>query len=268
MRRFAHFSWRPGAQAVAKRRKAGLSGKGSLCKGVCGWMRRPLPRRPLLLLAAASVLAWLGGANAYVLNRGAGEPVLAAPPPVLAASAPEAPVIVVLGAGVRADGAPSMVLRDRLETALDLWKQGISQKILVSGDHGREGYDELGPSRAYLTAAGVPDDDVFLDHAGFDTYSTFWRAHRVFGARRVVVVTQAFHLPRALYLARAEGLVATGAAADRRVYPFAVRYAAREVVSRAVAPLYVLLERRPRAPGGGVDLLGATYGHATHDPHD
>jgi vancomycin permeability regulator SanA len=221
------------------------------------------PVRRSLIAALALGTAFVGSTNAYVLERGSSH----VPDRSTTAGRSGEATLVVLGAGVRPDGAVSTVLRDRLDQAIELWNEGISKKILVSGDHGRDGYDELGPSRAYLVAAGVPDEEIFLDHAGFDTYSTFWRAHRIFGASRVVVVTQAFHLPRALYYARAEGLEADGVAADRHTYPFAMRYAAREVVSRTVAPIYVFFQRKPRAPGGGAGLL-ATNGHTTHDPHE
>jgi SanA protein len=223
--------------------------------------RGPL-RRPLLAALLLGV-GFVACTNAYVLERGSSR----MPDRSATTEQSSEATLIVLGAGVRPDGALSTVLRDRLDQAIELWNRRTSKKILVSGDHGRDGYDELGPSRAYLVAAGVPDEAVFLDHAGFDTYSTFWRAHRIFGARRVVVVTQAFHLPRALYYARAEGLEADGVAADRHTYPFAIKYATREVVSRTVAPIYVFFQRKPRAPGGGAGLL-ATNGHTTHDPHE
>jgi vancomycin permeability regulator SanA len=113
------------------------------------------------------------------------------------ASAERADCILVLGAGVWATG-PSPVLEDRLETALALYRAGKAPRILVSGDHGRPEYDEPGAMAAWLEARGVPAEHVFLDHAGFDTHSTMVRAREVFGVERAIVVTQRFHLARAV----------------------------------------------------------------------
>jgi SanA protein len=179
----------------------------------------------------------------------------------------KADAIVVLGAGVWPDGSLSMILQDRLDTAVVLWRAHASARILVSGDHGTRTHDELGPSLQYLRAAGVPDDSIFLDHAGFDTYSTFWRARRIFGASSVVVVTQSYHMPRALYFARAQGLTAYGVPADHRDYEQMTRYRIREVLSRAIAPAYVTFNRTPRQPGTGMFDLSQS-GHTTHDAHE
>src|SRR5690242_3424340 len=97
---------------------------------------------------------------------------------------------LVLGAGVKDDGTPSDVLRDRLDVALDLYRHGRVERILVSGDHRRPEYDEPNAMRRYLEANGVPREVIFMDHAGFDTYSSVWRAKNVFGADRIIVVTQ------------------------------------------------------------------------------
>src|SRR5215469_4309699 len=130
--------------------------------------RAQIMRRVVLALAAATAAAAVA-ANAVVLHEG-GERVRAP------GDVPQADVVLVLGAGLHPDGSPSDMLTDRLVTALDLY-------------------------RAWLEERGVPDDAIVMDHAGFDTYSSIWRARTVFGVRRAVVVTQAFHLPRALFLA-------------------------------------------------------------------
>lgn len=164
------------------------------------------------------------------------------------ASAP-ADCALVLGAGLDPAGQPSPVLRDRLDEAFALYARGDVRRVLVSGDHGAPRYDEPGAMRAYLVARGVPPSAITLDHAGFDTYSSVWRARHVFGARRVVVVTQGFHLSRAVFLARALGLEAEGSAADRRVYRGIVWLELRETVSRPKALVDVVRGRRPRYPG-------------------
>ncbi len=171
------------------------------------------------------------------------------------ASAERADCILVLGAGVWATG-PSPVLEDRLETALALYRAGKAPRILVSGDHGRPEYDEPGAMAAWLEARGVPAEHVFLDHAGFDTHSTMVRAREVFGVERALVVTQRFHLARALYLGNAAGMAVQGVAADRRPYERARWYDARETVSRARAVVDAVTARRPRYLGPTFDLSG------------
>lgn len=163
---------------------------------------------------------------------------------------------LVLGAGVRDDGTPSDVLRDRLDVALSLYRHGRAPRIIVSGDHRTQAYDEPNAMRRYLEANGVPREAIFMDHAGFDTYSSVWRAKHVFGAGRIIVVTQDFHLPRALYVARSLGMAAEGASADRRMYRGIAWLHARETISRTKAFLDVAVDRRPHHAGPRIDLRG------------
>lgn len=129
-----------------------------------------------------------------------------------ASEVPNAEAVVVLGASV-VRGRPSPALAKRADAAIELYTAGKATKILVTGDNGTLTYDEVTPVRKYLTDAGIPDEDIFLDHAGFDTYSSMYRALHVFQARSITVVTQDFHLPRALFIARRLGLEAYGLAA-------------------------------------------------------
>lgn len=152
--------------------------------------------------------------------------------------------ILVLGAGVTEDGRPSDVLGDRLETARALYAQGRAPRILVSGDRSGPGYDEPGVMRAWLIEAGVPEGAIETDPGGFDTYRSIVRAREIHGLSRVLVVTQRFHLSRALYVARKSGLEADGVAADRRVYRAAGWFAAREILSRTKAWFDVATGRR------------------------
>lgn len=126
------------------------------------------------------------------------------------ADVPAAPVALVLGAGVKADGTPSDYLAARLGTAAELYGAGKVRVVLVSGDHGREEYDEVASMTAWLVDHGVPAEKVVADHAGFDTYDSCERATRIFGVDEAIVVTQAFHLPRALFLCRQAGIRAVG----------------------------------------------------------
>jgi vancomycin permeability regulator SanA len=163
---------------------------------------------------------------------------------------------VVLGAGLRDDGSPSDVLRDRLDESLALYRAHRVTKIIVSGDHRTAAYDEPNAMRVYLEANGVPAEAVFMDHAGLDTYSSMWRARHVFGATRVIVVTQEFHLARAVWCARALGMQAEGSAADRHAYRGIAWLQVREVGSRTKAFLDVTVGRTPHHEGPPIDLGG------------
>jgi vancomycin permeability regulator SanA len=121
--------------------------------------------------------------------------------------------ILVLGAGVEPNGKPTPMLASRLETAADLYRAGAAPVVLASGDNSRAEYNELAAMHRAELAAGVPAGDVYLDYAGFSTYESMYRARDVFGARRILVVTQSYHLPRALHDAEALGLDAYGVAA-------------------------------------------------------
>lgn len=127
---------------------------------------------------------------------------------------PEAPVALVLGAQVYSDGTPSPFLAARLDIARRLLAVGKVRVILVSGDHMRWEYDEPGAMRRWLMDRDVPGDKIVLDHAGFDTYDSCARAARIFGVRQAIVVTQTYHLPRAVTLCRELGLDATGVGDD------------------------------------------------------
>jgi len=127
---------------------------------------------------------------------------------------PPAPVALVLGAQVYPDGTPSAYLAARLDLAKRLLDAGKVQAILVSGDHSRWEYDEPGAMQVYLIARGVPARRIVLDYAGFDTYDSCARARRIFGVRRAIVVTQQFHIARAVALCRTLGVDATGVGDD------------------------------------------------------
>lgn len=157
----------------------------------------------------------------------------------------DADTIIVLGAGVGPDGVSS-VLADRLETALSLFRDGRGKRVLLTGDGGSRYYDEVSAMKKYLVARGVPEDALVLDPAGTDTFNSMARARGVFGVERGIVVTQAFHLPRALWLARAMGIDADGVAADKRTYRGAIWFSLRECVSRPKAWIDVGVRRRAR----------------------
>lgn len=155
---------------------------------------------------------------------------------------------IVLGCRVR-EGDVSTCLEERLVKALELYRAGKVERLLLSGDHGRKGYDEVNAMKDWLVGQGVPVAHIFLDHAGFDTYDTMWRAREVFGVRDAVVVTQAFHLPRAVYLARSLGLDAVGSIADPPQGSVCRGSAVREPM--ACLKAWADVHRRARAHHGG-----------------
>ena len=133
-------------------------------------------------------------------------------------SASQRPVAIVFGAGLLRDGSPTPVLRDRVETAADLYFTGKVQKLLMSGDNRFVEYNEPGAMRAYALELGVPEDAIVLDYAGRRTYDTCYRAKEIFGIDQALLVTQRFHLPRALVICNGLGVAGEGVSADRRAY--------------------------------------------------
>lgn len=179
------------------------------------------------------------------------------------AEAPVAPVAIVLGASVFVSGQPSAVLEDRLLTAFELYQSEKVEKILVSGDHGQNRYDEVNAMRRYLLRLGVNPEDLFLDHAGFDTYDTMYRAGKIFGITRAAVVSQAYHLPRAVYLGREMDLDIFGVVADRRGYQKMDFFRFREWFARVKAVLDVWMRVKPTYLGEPIPITGD--GQATWD---
>jgi len=146
---------------------------------------------------------------------------------------PEADAILVLGAYVFPDGTVSFMLYDRLNEAYELYTSGKAGKILVSGDHGRKDYDEVNAMKKFLIDKNVPEEDVFMDHAGFNTYESIYRARDIFQVKKVIIVTQEYHLTRAVFIARVLGLEAYGVASDQHDYGEIMKiYRLREVVAR------------------------------------
>lgn len=158
--------------------------------------------------------------------------------------------VLVLGARVYPDGTVSPILADRLEAGLAAYEAGLARKLLLSGDHGLKTYDEVNGMKAYVDRRGIPPEDVFLDHAGLSTYDSVLRAKEVFGAERLLISSQAYHLKRAVYIARSIGLEAWGVPADRRVYPKMAWYELREKAARLKDFIKADLLKAPPAIGG------------------
>jgi SanA protein len=209
-----------------------------------GWkLTYPLRRWPRLSkvalvgagLAVVLVLV-VAAANVYVLWKGDDSTSSIA-------DVPRAEVAIVPGALVKPNGEMSAMLGDRVTQAARLWHAGKVKKILVSGDHGTWKYDEPDTMREALVRDGVAPRDIFEDHAGFDTWATMVRARSIFGIRHAVVVTQGFHMPRALYLADSAGIDAAGLTADLHHWGYQGRKSeVREVLSRVKAVVDVTVD--------------------------
>ncbi|MEN6390722.1 MAG: ElyC/SanA/YdcF family protein [Syntrophomonas sp.] len=182
-----------------------------------------------------------------------------------AGQAPQADVILILGAYVLPDGTVSRMLNDRLQVGYELYAQGKAPKILVSGDHGRREYDEVNTMKEYIKNRGAAPDDVFMDHAGFSTYESMYRARDIFQAKKVIIVTQRYHLMRAVFIARELGLEAYGVASDLGDYgPVMYNYQLREIAARNKDfILAAIIKPYPTFLGEAIPVSGS--GRATDD---
>ncbi len=164
--------------------------------------------------------------------------------------------ILVLGARVWDDGSPSPILEDRLQVGVELYQAGVSDRLLMSGDHGRVEYDEVNAMKRYATDAGIPSSHVFMDHAGFSTYESMYRAKEIFRAKKIVIVSQTYHLYRAVYTARALGLEAYGVPSDLRTYPKMPIYETREKIARIEYVFRCLRKPDPTYLGDPIPITG------------
>lgn len=166
--------------------------------------------------------------------------------------------VLILGAGIWGDSLSPM-LEDRMITGISLFKNGASAKILVSGDHGDEHYDEVNAMKEYAVKNGVSPEDIFMDHAGFSTYESMYRARDVFESRKIIIVTQKYHLYRAIYDARKLGLDAYGVSADLREYgSFTNSYNNnREFFARNKDFLWCIFKPKPTYLGDSIPISGS-----------
>ena len=170
---------------------------------------------------------------------------------------------IVLGCQVLPSGQPSTMLRHRLETGAELYFSGKVKKIIVSGDHGADHYDESNNMKSYLIDMGIPSEDIFMDHAGFSTYESIYRAKEIFGAKKIVIVTQKYHLHRALHIAEALGVEAYGVTADLRTYRGQSMRDMREILARNKDFLMSVFKPKPTYLGDHISLDGS--GDVTND---
>lgn len=170
--------------------------------------------------------------------------------------APKSYTALILGARVNG-GQLSDILSDRAKTALELYQKEKVEKILVSGDHGREEYDEVNAVKDFLINKGVSPQDIFLDHAGFDTYDSIYRAKKIFKVGSIIIVTQNFHLPRAVYIGKKLGIKEVGGvSADKQLYVGAFYHKKRELLSCVKAFFNVAFKAKPKFLGKEIPING------------
>lgn len=167
---------------------------------------------------------------------------------------PSAQVALIPGAAILADGTLSSIFRDRADSAIALYEAKKVSKILVSGDNSTVSHNEVNPVRLYLLNKGIPDRDIFLDHAGFDTYSTMYRARDIFGVSSVLITSQSFHLPRAVFIARRLGMKAYGVNADVGHMLFS-NYV-REMFADEKAVFDLVFNTKPKYLGDKIPITG------------
>ncbi len=170
--------------------------------------------------------------------------------------------VLVLGCGVWGD-RPSHMLEDRLLVGIELCKNGASEKLLMSGDHGREEYDEVNVMKNFAIDRGLASEDVFMDHAGFSTYESMYRARDIFKAKKVLIVTQEYHLYRAIFVARRLGLDAYGVTSDLRDYGGQIFRDIREILARNKDLVYTIIQPEPTYLGEAIPVQGD--GNLTND---
>lgn len=196
-------------------------------------------------------LVFLFSVNAYVKNTVKDQILL----PEQAAEIEDADCIIVLGCGVWGD-RPSPMLEDRLSQGVELYELSAAPKLLMSGDHGQDNYDEVNVMRNFAINAGVPSEDIFMDHAGFSTYETMFRARDIFEAKKVIIVTQEYHLYRALYIADRLGLEAYGVASDPRKYAGQTYRDLREILARGKDFFSCIICPEPTYLGEAIPVSG------------
>lgn len=171
--------------------------------------------------------------------------------------------VIVLGCQVRGDGSLSNMLQDRLICGLEVYNKGAAPKILMSGDHGQKDYDEVNAMKQYAVDNGVPSEDVFMDHAGFSTYETMYRAKEIFEADKVIIVTQEYHLYRAVYIAEQLGIEAYGVSADLNAYAGQSFRDFREILARCKDFVKCIFKIKPTFLGEAIPVSG--NGDLTND---
>lgn len=167
--------------------------------------------------------------------------------------------LLILGAGLKPDGTPNKMLQERLDKGIELYKNGIGEKMLLSGDNGQAEYDEVNAMKTYVIGKGIPLEAIFLDHAGFSTYESVYRARDIFLVRKLIIITQKYHLPRALYIAKGLGIEAYGVIPDIRQYNGQTYREIREILARNKDFFKTLLKPEPTYLGEQIPIRKGGY---------
>ncbi len=169
---------------------------------------------------------------------------------------PEAYTVIVLGASVKSNGNLSTMLEDRVKSALQLYRAGKVERFLLSGDNGTKEYNEPKAMKEYLLERDIPEDHIYLDYAGFDTYDSMYRAKEVFGVEKAIIVTQGFHLPRAVFIAKNLGLDYKGYIGDKHIYEREETNQRRELLANVKAYLELIFHKEPTYLGSKIPING------------
>ena len=212
------------------------------------WIKKTLVT---ILICAILAIAAMFSINAYVINT-AKDRIISSEE---AAKLENVDCIIVLGCYV-SNGNPSEMLNDRLLQGIELYDMKASGKLIMSGDHGRVDYDEVNVMKQFAEDRGVPSEDIFMDHAGFSTYESMYRARDIFQAKKVIIVTQKYHLFRALYIAKKLGLDAYGVASDPREYSGQSYREVREILARSKDFFTSIFQPKPTYLGEVIPVNG------------
>lgn len=225
-----------------------------------------LPQKKTLLriFCILLCLGLLGGLSVLGINgivKGTAQKQILTPEE--AAKLSDVDCILVLGCGIHSDGTPSDMLHDRLRRGVELFELGAAPKLLMTGDHGREGYDEVDAMKTFAVDAGIASEDVFMDHAGFSTYESMYRAREIFQAEKIIIVTQEYHLYRAIYIAESLGMEAYGVGCDYRAYSGQTGRDVREILARVKDFGTSMFKPKPTYLGEAIPIWGD--GNLTND---
>jgi len=215
----------------------------------------------LYICLAGVLLCAAGGTAALIINNSIKNQTESFIISAEDAAGMQADCILVLGAGLNDDGTPGWVLSRRLETGLELYRSGAGKKLIMSGDHGRTRYDEVNAMKAWAMERGVPSEDIFMDHAGFSTYESMYRARDVFAVESMIIVSQKYHLYRSLYDAYALGLDAHAVACSGGTW----RSEPREILARCKDWLWCIFLPEPTFLGDIIPISGS--GDLTNDQY-
>ncbi len=224
------------------------------------WIKTKWIKRSLVIFLCLALLCGVGGlcVNWYVKGSTKNQIITAE----IAATHTDFDCILVLGCGVKEDGSPTLMLKERMDCGVQLYLNKVAPKLLLSGDNGQVEYNEVETMRRLAAEQGVPAPDIFLDHAGFSTYESMYRAKEIFQAQKILIVTQEYHLYRAIYIAEKLGMEAYGVACDTSTYYGQTLRDIREILARNKDAVKCIFKPNPTFLGEAIPVSG--NGETTH----